>query len=479
LFQKKQNKIFLFALIVFFTSWQFAVAESIVGTYQLQDEKRQEEEKQRELERLAVPKPTKKWFRIQFGGWESITWRNYTDIDNSKSIEDTLKASLENDLRLWAWLSSFTGYSAYFRLKQSYTSRRTGTGYTGIGDDYSGPILDVGYLMCDINLGKVNFNAKLGRQYFYLGRGIVFSGVNDGGMFKLKPKNFYIKAVAAHSNPADQNLDLSAPDYDKNNSRYYYGLEAAYTGFFPLTLYAYGFGQHDSSKEEPTDPTHQRYLYNSQYLGLGLDGKAKKRLEYWLEFIKEWGVDFKDTAIVPAGGKADIDAWGLDCGSRYTLESFMHPSLEFEYAFGSGNKNRTSVTDTKNGGNRLGKDTNFSYYGYFATGYALASRLSNLSVYKVETTITPFEKIKFAKDIDIGFKYYIYKKAKADGGVYDTQATLDNSDIGNEVDAYLYFKPSEKFYVSTQYGIFFPGKAYPENQNDPTQYLLVRATFVF
>ncbi len=472
--QKKQNKIFLSALIVFFVSLRFALA----ATPLTPDDKRQEEEKIKELEALSAPKPTQKQIFLQFGGWESASWRNYKNLDNDNALEDTLKFSLENDLRLWVWLSSVSGYSAYLRMKQSYTTRRTGSGYSGIGNDYAGPSLDMGYITKDINLSGISFNSSLGRQYFYLGRGIAFSGVHDGGALKLRPKNFSIKAIAAHSNSANDNLDLSVPNYDKKENRYYYGLEAAYVGFFPRTFYAFGLIQHDAADKHPDNASNQSYLYNSQYFGLGMDNRPKNGIEYWLEFLKEWGTTFNDTAVVP-GDKADIDGWGMDFGLRHTFNVSTSPALEFEYAYGSGDKDRTSVTDTKNGGNRFGKDTNFSYYGYFATGYALDSRLSNLSLYKLETTLSPFENIRVAKDIDIGFKYFIYRKAKSDGGVYDLQATVSDPDVGNEIDAYLYWKPSERFYCSTQYGIFYPGKAFPDSSNDPTQYFLVRTTITF
>ncbi len=443
-----------------------------------EERKRQEEEKVRELEVISALKPSLKKLYIQFGGFESASWRNYKNLDNNNPTEDTFKSSLENDLRFWLWLSSVSGYSVYLRMKQSYTTVRAGSDYTGIGDDYAGPFLDMGYIMWDVNWDEANFNTKLGRQYFYLGRGIAYSGVQDGVMLNLKPKNFYIKALASHSNPGDDNLDLSVPNYDKKENRYYYGIEAAYTGFAPHTLYAFGLVQHDASDENPDPSSNQSYRYNSQYLGVGLDNRTTGGLEYWLEFIKEWGTTFNDTAYVP-GDKANIDAWAMDFGGRYTFDVSTHPALEFEYAYGSGDKDRTSVTDTKYGGNRYGKDTNFSYYGYFSTGYALASRLSNLALYKLETTITPFENIKFAKDIDIGLKYFIYRKAKSEGVIYDAQATLHNPDIGREIDMYLYWRPSKYFYLSTQYGIFYPGKAYPKSSNDPTQYLLVRSTIAF
>jgi hypothetical protein len=211
---------------------------------------------------------------------------------------------------------------------------------------------------------------------------------------------------------------------------------------------------------------------------MGIDRRSKKSLSYWLEVIKEWGRDFNDRTYVNPQ-RTKIDAWAMDIGTRYIFPVPTHPSLELEYAFGSGDPDRTDVVDTRSGGNRFGEDNNFSYYGYFATGYALAGRLSNLRLVKIQAGFTPFERTKLGKDIAIGAKVFLYRKHRAEGPIYDSQATEANEDIGKEFDLFLYWEPNSSFYMNLRFGIFYPGDAYPETTNSNTKYLLTRATFKF
>jgi len=293
----------------------------------------------------------------------------------------------------------------------------------------------------------------------------------------FRPSDFYLKWIFAHSNPKDNNLDLSVPEYDKKEDRFYLGIEASYTRLFPLILYIYGLTQRDAQVQQPDD-TGQVFRYHSHYLGVGLDRQQKKGFSYWAEFIKEWGRTFMDTYYVNAQ-RSKIDAWAADIGARYIFDIRTHPSLELEYAYSSGDTDRTDVTDTYQGGNQFGDDNNFSYYGYFSTGYALAARLSNLELVKAQVGFTPFENIKYAEDIDVGFKFFYYRKDRAEGPIYDSQATEASNDIGKEVNAFLYWQPHDNFYMNVRFGVFYPGDAFPDTKNNSTKYLLTRATFKF
>lgn len=79
----------------------------------------------------------------------------------------------------------------------------------------------------------------------------------------------------------------------------------------------------------------------------------------------------------------------------------------------------------------------------------------------------------------LGSKYYYYRKDKASGGIYDTDATQSFKDIGQEINFYLYFNPNKTLNYKFRYGIFFPGKAYPDSANDPSYYLLIQQTINF
>ncbi|MBM3249092.1 MAG: hypothetical protein FJZ10_06730 [Candidatus Omnitrophica bacterium] len=465
--------LFLFLILVVVFSSQIFAAEDT----QQERTNAEEDEKTKELEAISAPKPVKEKIAIKYGTWLSSTFRQYKNTDNDNTVPDKLKNSLEQDLRFWMWMTYLKKYSVYLRFRETYIRRSTSTGYTGIKDDAEGPYLDMGYLATNLEFGDIAVNTKLGRQFLLLGRGISFSGVHDGIELILKPPKFYVKGLFAHSNPKDNNLDQSVPEYDKKEERLYLGLEATYTSFYPTIFYIYGFAQRDKQDDHPAG-TAQRYQYNSEYLGLGVDKQAKRGFSYWAEFIKEWGRSFNDTTYVDPH-RSKIDAWALDVGTRYIFTLPALPTFEAEYALASGDPDRTDVTDTKPGGNQFGRDNNFSYYGYFGTGYALAARLSNLEMLKLQVGLTPVKDAKFAKSVDIGAKFYFYRKNRAEGPIYDTQATESNNDVGKEVNLFLYWQPNDNFYLNIKYGVFYPGDAFPETTNSNTQYFSTRATLKF
>lgn len=472
----KKTCLFLLILLLILPSFAFAATTEVT----LEEERLRKDEITRDLEKLAPPAVAPKAaLSLKFGVWVISTLRGYKDTDNNSSVEDTVSSTWLNDVRLWMMASYQQRGLLYLRVKDSYIKRKTGSGYTGIGDDNAGPSLDMGYVK--LNFKPVNdmpSDVIVGRQYLYVGRGISYSNVNDGVKFTFRPKNFYIKEFFSHTLPNEDNLDTSVPNYEKEGERIFWGNEIAYTGIEDLIFYLYGLIQRDRTDKNPI-PT-QDYRYNSQYIGLGFETHSKKNLDYWFEAIKEDGISFTDTASV-ALEKKNIDAWGLDTGTRYVFDTLLHPGCELEYAWGSGDGDRSSVTDTKSGGNKFGEDENFLYFGSFFSGYALSPRLSNMRIYKLDLFLKPFEKLPLAntKDISLGFKYFVYRKDKAGGGIYDTEATLANKDVGQELDSYLYWQLSQNWYFSLRYGIFFPGKAYPSSTNDKTKFYYARLLATF
>jgi len=469
------KKIFLVSLILFFAF--SSVAFTADDAQQQQDAKAQEDEKTRELEVISAPKPVEKNLAVRYGTWLSSTFRKYTDIDNDKADVDNLKSSFEADVRFWIWGTYLKKHSFYLRFRNVNIDRNTGTGYTGIGSDNEGPYVDMAYLIDSLDIGNVKIGSKIGRQFFTIGRGIAFSGTHDGIEIDFTPPDFYLKSLFAHSNPKDDNIDLSVPEYDKKEDRLYLGTELSYTKFYPAIFYIYGLMQRDKQDDYPAG-TSQCYRYHSQYLGVGIDKQSKKGWSYWTEYIKEWGRSFMDTTYVDPH-RSKIDAWAADVGARYMFNLPTFPTFEAEYAIGSGDPDRTDVADTKPGGNQFGEDNNFSYYGYFGTGYAMAGRLSNLEQLKLQFGITPIMNKKFAKSIDVGAKVYLYRKEKAEAPIYDTQATHASNDVGKELNLFLYWEPNDNFYLNLKYGIFYPGDAFPETTNSNTKYFLARATLKF
>ncbi|KPK96693.1 MAG: hypothetical protein AMJ95_12785, partial [Omnitrophica WOR_2 bacterium SM23_72] len=255
--------------------------------------------------------------------------------------------------------------------------------------------------------------------------------------------------------------------------RYFYGLEYSYLGFPSQTLYSYAVIQRDESNERPEDPSHD-YQYNSEYFGVGSRGKIAPEFTYGVEVIKETG----KSVIYDTDEKKDVDAWAARFKMTYQPAVYSRPRLFFEYAFGSGDSDRVSVTDTQNG-NTSGKDSNFLYFGYVPSGFALFPLLSNLHLYRVGVSTRPLEKYRVFKNFSIGVDYYRFYKHKAGGGIYDPQASEDNHDVGSEIDVTLGWRIFSDMGFSIEYGHFMPGKAYPDSSNDSQDYFSISTTFTF
>ena len=444
-----------------------------------EEERRLEKEKLQELEALLILPKIEKEKKIIFNwsGWFSSTVRYYEDTDNDKSVSDSLKASFLQDLRLWASWIIHQRHLVYIRFKNSYIQRNTGDGYTGIGSDGDGPHLDNAYL--SLSLGeKIPYELTLGRQYLYIGRGISYSAIHDAAKLLIMPPNFFIKAFVSQALNHEEDIDASIPGYDKQSERKFAGAEFAWRGIKNNVLYTYFLLQRHLLDENPSGELLQSYNYNSEYLGLGLEGK-KETISYWGELIKEYGKSYTDTNTV-ALEKKNIDAWAANVGLRKEFDTKFNPAIELEYAFGSGDDNRNSVTNTVSG-NRYGDDENFLYFGDFFSGYAADTRLSNIHIYKLEGSIKPFPETETwsFNNINVGAKYFFYRKDQSGGATYDSDSTDDDSTLGHELNLYLYWKPTKNSNTIMRWGVFFPDEAYPDTTNDPAKYFYLRTTIYF
>ena len=443
---------------------------------------RLEKEKLQELEAVLIMPRLEKEKQIIFNasGWFSTTAYHYNDTDNDISVSDDLKATWIQDLRLWASWVINQRHLIYLRIKDQYFQRTTGDGYTGNADDHDGPHLDNAYLSLSFG-NDVLYELTGGRQYLYIGRGISYSAVHDGIKLLIMPPGFFIKTFLTKAINREEDIDTSIPHYDKQSDRVFAGVEIAWRGLKNNAIYGYFLLQHHLLDEEIGNDTVQAYNYDSQYIGLGFDGQNKS-ISYWGELIKEYGKSYHDNYYTDTKlDRKNIDAWAGDIGIRKDFDVVLSPSLELEYAFGSGDPDRVSVTDTQYG-NRYGNDENFLYFGDFFSGYALETRLSNIHICKVEAAIKPFAKSNlpnWLKDMNIGTKYYWYRKDRPDGGTYDVESTNNSKDIGHEIDAFVYWKPTEKFQTILRGGVFYPGEAYPELTDTPTKYLYLRSTIYF
>ena len=412
---------------------------------------------------------------LDYGGWIDFRYDDYENDDNDSSTRDALGHTYSLDYRLWlkATLkppisaSYQNEHSLYIRLKDLHIHRRPDD--INRRYDHDGPHLDYGYLVLDFR----PFWLEIGRRYFSVGQGIAYSNVNDGGELVATFGDWNLKGLVSGTLPHEDNIDTSVPGWGKKSDRTYYGLEGTYMGIANHGIYGYLLVQRDDSEEDPEDSTHI-YTYDSEYLGLGSQGKIMSRMHYWAEIIRETG----KSHIYNTGEEKDVDAWAGDFGITYEWDFYSRPNLSLEYAFGSGDSDRTSVTDTQDG-NTFGDDRNFLYFGYLPAGYALSPRLSNLHFYKAGVLLKPLEKFYLFRNLTLGMDYYRYYKDKKEGGIYDTDATLSDDDIGTGVDLNISWQIFSDLSWSLQYGHFKPGNAYPDSADDSENYFSTGVTFTF
>jgi len=462
--------VFLFLIIHFMVMIPQSAAEERQQQRSIEESKR----KILELTEFSVLKGDGR-FLIDYGVWLDFRYTNYKDDDNDSGAVDVLRETMEADNRFWLKVNIKPPVEAeydnehifYFRLKNLYI-KRFPEDTTGVYD-HEGPHLDYAYGILDFRPYKI----EIGRRYFNVGRGIAYSNVNDGFTINYQKPGWNFGVLASHTLPHEDNIDASVPGFTKDSDRYYFAVGVGYAGIPKHQLYTYYLVQRDFSNEEPGDPD-QQYQYNSDYWGIGSKGEVNSHLDYWVEIIKQGGESY----VFGTNEKSNVDAFAANIGAEYHRDITGHPRLTFEYAYGSGDSERTSVTDT-NGGNLTGDDNNFLYFGYFPAGYALAPRLSNIHIYRLGGILKPLEKFRFFKDLTIAVDYFWYFKDKSEGGISDTEATANSRDIGSEVDITLSWQIFSDLQWSLSYGHFMPGDAFVDSANDADNYFSNSLTLTF
>ncbi|MFC1510418.1 alginate export family protein [Candidatus Omnitrophota bacterium] len=452
----------------------FFIGASIV--FANQNERRLQEDK-RVLLDAASSKTIYETPRVlmEYGGWLNYQFIDYNDYDNEASVADGLNYVHSADLRFWLKATLMPSVDAdhdrehmlYLRFKDVYVERR-GTD-PGEAFDQDGPHLDSAYLRSQVD----PFRLEVGRRYFNMGKGIAYSNVNDGVQLNFLQPGWNVGLLAAHTLPHQDNVDTSVPGYDKNADRYFYGLGVGLAKIKNHQLYSYFLVQRDESNQRP-QAVNQSYQYNCEYSGLGMKGQINSAWNYWIEVIKETGT----SRIFGSNEKKNIEAWALDAEMTVEPKWSMNPRFTFEYAFGSGDADRVSVTDTEFGNTR-GDDENFLYFGYLSTGYALAPRLSNLHMVHCGLKVNPLEKRRKLRNLLVGLDYYRFYKHRKAGGISDSEATVSSEYIGSEMDLTFEWPLLSDLELNVEVGHFMPGDAYAGSANSNENFLLVSLIHTF
>jgi hypothetical protein len=414
---------------------------------------------------------------IDYGGWQNIRYIEFHDDDKDSSTADSVDYMTWFDTRLWLKATLKPAlkaedalqreYALYLRLKNWYTI--SAPKETAGGSDNDGPHLEYAYLSFQMQPAWL----RVGRHYFSVGQGLAYGDVDDGVSLLFNFPKLRLKTFWSHTPKHEDNIDSSVPGYDKTSDRHFFGAECSYLGLSGNDLYTYVLIQRDFSDERPEDSAHN-YDYQSEYFALGWRGKFKDTLSYWWESIRETGKSY----VYNTDAKHKVSAWAHIFAISYAPKVYTQPSFYFKYAYGSGDPDRTSVTDTI-GGNTSGKDKNFLYFGFIPTGYALAAQLSNLYFLKTGLTFRPLESNPFFKHLVTSLDYYRYYKDVSTGGIYDPKASQDSADVGSEIDLTLNWQILSDLAFSLEYGHFMPGKAYPVSSNDSEDYLSLSTSISF
>jgi len=412
---------------------------------------------------------------LEWGGWIDMRYDQYNEDDNDASLKDTLSATSSLDTRFWIQAILMPElddpdphqHSLYLRFKNIATI--TSPEDVNLTYDNAGPHLDQGYGVLDYYPWGIEF----GRRYYSVGQGITYGNVHDGVEANATFADWNFKGFFAHTLPHESNIDVSVPGALKKSDRSFYGFEGRYIGFSGHGVYGYGLVQRDSSNEDPTS-FNQEFEYNSEYLGLGLQGKLFPQMNYWAEVMYQSGESY----IFGSNEERHIKAWAGDFGATYNWDVYSHPNFTVQYSFGSGDGDRANVTDTEFG-NSSGQDNGFLYFGYLPTGLALAPRLSNIHMYKAGVLLKPLEDIKHFKNLSLGIDYFHFLKDENSGGISDLDATVTDKDIGDEINVNVAWQILSDTTLTLQYGYFIAGDAFPDASDDSETYFSTDLTLTF
>jgi hypothetical protein len=424
-----------------------------------------------------------------WGGSERFMFLTYDDIDNDRQ-SDKRRTQKSNNFYLWGNLNLDDIHGFYVRFHGEQIDWNQGDKYRSTENQFKWNLeegFDQGTYTLNIDKAlkkyldyEMPFKAKLtaGRFRSSLGSQLAYTKRANGVQFEAKSRWVDLKLFAFKNLIDEENIDFTTPGF-RSSRRYFYGAEAKYNGFKKHMPYLFALIQEDHSGENIED-LNQDYEYDSRYYGVGSRGQIIKNLYYEIEGILETGRSFPE-ASAARGFSPDneqIEAWAFDTTLTYKHDIITQPTFSAEYAFGSGDPDRTGrVTAATGGGNAEGsRDRNFLTFGYIDTGLSLAARISNLRMAKFGFSFTPSE---FAgnKNLNVEVNYFLFRKDEKKSAISDTRADRPQRNLGKEFDISITWKIFSDLSASLNYGRFYPGNAYSDK--DAKDFVMFTMTFQF
>lgn len=420
-------------------------------------------------------------FTLSYGGWITPTLIDEEKTDSTSTSSTTAKLWVKSTL----WQNAFI----YVRGKDTFTWNFRKPGGSSIDTTDNVVDLDVAY----IGMANRYQNMKLfvGRKFYILGTGLVFSGRGDGieasyvnPIVDVKVFGAYTGLLAKDSNP----YKLSDKDISKGSKRIFAGgtLEKS---FLNQTAYVLGMAQIDNGRQE----MNVKSRYQSQYYGAGLKGLIIDGLDYYAEGVYERGFSYfkgsegekylnqqlnLNNPNVLKNHKKEVSAFAALAGVNYYLPTILNPTILFQYAFGSGDGDRENYSSST--GNTRGPDTGFIYFGTYVGGFALRPLLANLHIFRAGFSLVPmsFMKQRFLNRMSVVLRYTYYMKSKIGGPINYGEAERHSSDVGHGVDAALRWGIFDDLSFFVNYGLFLPGGAFSSSE-DTRHFILGGFNLVF
>ncbi|MBN2038521.1 MAG: alginate export family protein [Spirochaetes bacterium] len=404
-------------------------------------------------------------FSISYGGWITSV------LIDDRSGNDQAQAEIMSSVNIAkVWLRTALPYNTeiYLRARNIYSYYIDKPEGSGLDDSENDFDLDVGYV--SIINGDSTLRGFLGRKYFMIGTGLLFNGRGDGGEISYYSKYVDVKVFGAYTGLLSEDTNpyrLSTKDFADNGRRVFIGGILSKT-IYNQTLYLMGLYQMDNN-DDIDDPGHPdaKTAYNSRYYGIGFNGTLQNAF-YYGEFILEQGTSYTDIDT-PENEEQNIKAMAARAGLNYFFDVKLRPVIIFDYAYGSGDADRDEQPSSPNG-NTAKDDNGFLYFGTYVGGFALRPYLTNIHIYRIGLSLSPFYDFSnnLIKRINVIASYYNYQKDISISNINDGEATKPNKDIGQEIDLSLRWKIFSDFSFFANMGYFIPGSAYVSGEKNRT-----------
>lgn len=450
---------------------------------------RQLEQIRREETSAADNVPIEQRAMFDYG---AIVGFNYFSLDDPTGKSHGLR---EFDFFPYARLNLDGASEFYLRGRWGYHDWNSGESLDGRGDEPIDGDLDRGFYRFDLRAFEsayhhrdigYDLSIKAGRDLAWWGNGLTLSQVLDGVVLGAGYAGFDLQLVAGVTPTRTVDIDFSRPNFDHNTARGFYGaiLSRQIANHRP---FVYALAQQDYNQDNVgiTNGITTVYNYNSYYIGTGVTGALTDRLLYGVEATYEGGSTLSNSFTTSPQGLVQIPqtedrihAYAADVRLDYVLNDKRSTRFSFETIAASGDSDRLLSSSNTFGGNKPGtSDRAFNAFGLLNTGLAFAPQVSNVLIFRAGAVAFPLPDYQPLKRFQTGVDLFFYNKLASNGPIDET--STDGRYLGFEPDFFINWEVTSDVTVSLRYGLFFPGQAISDINDDTRQFFSAGVTYAF